>query len=254
MGASTKDSSVEFCGGTHLGNTAEAEAFAILEETAVAKGIRRITAVTKDSAKQAAAEGKKIEALVQEAEKVSATDPDLDKQVQGIRKDLDEAVVSATLKTQLRDRIEKIRKKIGDVKRAAIAEQLDRCLDEVRNQTEAALQSGKGSMVLNVNIGADSKLSMKVVNAVQKLAPEMAFFGISEEEPGSGGKVLAFANVPAPLVEKGLKADAWVRAALETCGGRGGGKPNNAQGTAKECSDVNGIIDAANAFAKLTVS
>ena len=30
-------SSVEFCGGTHVGNTKEAQAFAITEETAVAK-------------------------------------------------------------------------------------------------------------------------------------------------------------------------------------------------------------------------
>ena len=53
-----KDTSIEFCGGTHVGNTAEAEAFAIVEETAVAKGIRRITAVTKDAATQAIQEGK----------------------------------------------------------------------------------------------------------------------------------------------------------------------------------------------------
>ncbi|CAN0369727.1 unnamed protein product [Scytosiphon promiscuus] len=35
-------SSVEFCGGTHLSNTREAEAFVITEETAVAKGVRRV--------------------------------------------------------------------------------------------------------------------------------------------------------------------------------------------------------------------
>ena len=42
--------SVEFCGGTHISNTREAKAFVILEETAVAKGIRRISAVTGDEA------------------------------------------------------------------------------------------------------------------------------------------------------------------------------------------------------------
>ena len=35
-------SSVEFCGGTHVSNTREAEAFVITEETAVAKGVRRV--------------------------------------------------------------------------------------------------------------------------------------------------------------------------------------------------------------------
>jgi len=52
------DCSVEFCGGTHLANTAEAEAFVLTEETAVAKGIRRITALTRDAAKKAVEEGK----------------------------------------------------------------------------------------------------------------------------------------------------------------------------------------------------
>ena len=42
--------SVEFCGGTHISNTREAKAFVILEETAVAKGIRRISAVTGEEA------------------------------------------------------------------------------------------------------------------------------------------------------------------------------------------------------------
>lgn len=36
-------SSVEFCGGTHLSRTGEAQAFVILSEEGVAKGIRRIT-------------------------------------------------------------------------------------------------------------------------------------------------------------------------------------------------------------------
>ena len=45
--------SVEFCGGQHLSNTADAECFALVEETAVAKGVRRIVAVTRGAARQA---------------------------------------------------------------------------------------------------------------------------------------------------------------------------------------------------------
>lgn len=52
------DTSIEFCGGTHVANTAEANAFVIVEETAVAKGIRRITAVTREAANKAIGEGK----------------------------------------------------------------------------------------------------------------------------------------------------------------------------------------------------
>jgi alanyl-tRNA synthetase len=52
-----EDCSVEFCGGTHVSNTADAEAFVLTEETSVAKGIRRITALTRNAAKKAMAEG-----------------------------------------------------------------------------------------------------------------------------------------------------------------------------------------------------
>jgi alanyl-tRNA synthetase len=45
--------SVEFCGGTHLTNTAQAEHFVVVEETAIAKGIRRVTAVTGELALEA---------------------------------------------------------------------------------------------------------------------------------------------------------------------------------------------------------
>ena len=60
------DPSVELCGGTHLrtNNTAEAEAFALVQEEAVAKGIRRIVALTGAAAKDAIAEGAALEAQV----------------------------------------------------------------------------------------------------------------------------------------------------------------------------------------------
>lgn len=45
--------SIEFCGGTHLSNTSEAEAFALLSEEGIAKGIRRIVAVTRGDAVRA---------------------------------------------------------------------------------------------------------------------------------------------------------------------------------------------------------
>ena len=49
--------SIELCGGTHLNNTIDARAFVIIEETAVAKGIRRIEALTGDVALGAIQEG-----------------------------------------------------------------------------------------------------------------------------------------------------------------------------------------------------
>ena len=47
------DMSVEFCGGTHLTNASQAEDFVLVEESGIAKGIRRIVGLTKGGAKAA---------------------------------------------------------------------------------------------------------------------------------------------------------------------------------------------------------
>ncbi len=48
--AQWSDNSIEFCGGTHLSNTAEAEDFVLVEESGIAKGVRRIVGLTKGAA------------------------------------------------------------------------------------------------------------------------------------------------------------------------------------------------------------
>ena len=45
--------SIEFCGGTHLTNTKEAEDFVIIEESGISKGIRRVVGLTRGAAKHA---------------------------------------------------------------------------------------------------------------------------------------------------------------------------------------------------------
>lgn len=247
-------SSVEFCGGTHLENTAEAEAFVLVEETAVAKGIRRVTAVTKDAAKRALAGGVKFQALVDKIEQLPATTSGLYKQAGSARKDLDAAFVSAVLKAELRTRLEAIQKKANDAAKKALQQRVDLVLNDVKKDVAVALEEKMQTLVLNVDIAADSKASQRVMNTVKEIAPEMAFLGVSEAESGSGGKIMAFAVVPDRLMEEfDLRADEWIRATLESCGGRGGGKPGSAQGQAQDCADVSAVVDAANAFASSKV-
>lgn len=249
------DTSVEFCGGTHLENTKEAEAFTIIEETAVAKGIRRISAVTKDAAKRAIAEGEKFESLILETEALAADTSDVDKTASDLRKDLDAAFLPAALKAELRGRLENIQKKSVEAKKKALQKRMAVVLNDLKTEIESSLVNGKRVIVMNLNILADSKASQQVRNEVKKVAPEVAFLGISEEDPGSGGKLMAFASVPESIIESaGLKANEWVLAALKVCEGRGGGKPDNAQGQAQECSDVGAVLEAATRFAEQKVA
>mmetsp|Transcript_6942 Transcript_6942/g.10411 ORF Transcript_6942/g.10411 Transcript_6942/m.10411 type:complete len:166 (-) Transcript_6942:149-646(-) len=156
--------------------------------------------------------------------------------------------MSAVLKADLRARIEAIQKTGVEAKKRALAQRVDIVLNVVNEQLHAAVEEGATSLVLNVDIGADSKASQKVMKAAQTIAPNMAFMGISEEEQGSGGKLMVFALVPEALMESGLKANEWVSATLEVCGGRGGGKPGSAQGQAPQCDDVNAVIAASEKF------
>mmetsp|Transcript_5481 Transcript_5481/g.7928 ORF Transcript_5481/g.7928 Transcript_5481/m.7928 type:complete len:954 (-) Transcript_5481:30-2891(-) len=243
------DCSVEFCGGTHISNTAEAEAFVLTEVTVVAKGIRRISALTRCAAAKAVAEGTEFEGKTSSLESINPDEtPDLDKQAGALRKDLDAAELSAALKAELRARIEAVQKKGIEAKKRLLAGRVDKVLNTVTADVEEALAAGKKTLVLNLDIGADSKASQKVIKAVQKIAPELAFMGISEEEVGSGGKILCFTIVPPSVQESGLKANEWLKDVLDSVGGRGGGKPGNAQGQAPNCSDVDAVIAKAESF------
>ncbi len=246
------DTSIEFCGGTHLSNSAEAEAFALIEESAVAKGIRRISGVTKEAAKQAAEEGSKFNHLVASLEGMnSGADvmEDLDRVAGALRKDLDAVFLSASLKAELRARIEALQKIGAEAKKSQLQQRTDVCLNDVKELIKAASASGNNILVVYTDIGGDAKASQRIINAVKELAPDMAFMGISEEEPGSGGKLLCYAVVPDSMVVNGFRADQWVQAALATCDGRGGGKANNAQGQAKACKDINQVISEGYAYA-----
>jgi alanyl-tRNA synthetase len=244
------DTSVEFCGGTHISNTAEAVAFTIVEESAVAKGIRRITAVTKDEAVEAINAGKHFEVMVTKLESHDPSTLDLDKMAGNLRKDIDGAVMSVAHKAELRARVEIIQKKAADEKKRLLAGRIDNCLNTVREQLLSSVASGKRSLILNVDIGADAKASQKVINVVKELAPHTAFMGVSEEVPGSGGKLIVFTIIPDAMVRGGFRADEWVSATVGPFGGRGGGKPENAQGQVQSCSDISTILSAADVFAK----
>jgi len=59
--------------GTHISNTREAKAFALLAEEGIAKGIRRITAVTTDRASDAMKMADNFEKQVDEAAKLEGS-------------------------------------------------------------------------------------------------------------------------------------------------------------------------------------
>ena len=196
--------------------------------------------------------GEELESSVKDAEATEDIS-EIESKATELRKSIDSAYISASLKTNLRDRIEALQKKVTQAKKAALAARVDIVLNDVKEKALEAVEAKKDSLVMNVDIGAESKASQTVMNTIKSIAPDLAFMGISEEEMGSGGKVLCFAVVPPSLNEQGLNANEWVKETLATVGGRGGGKPVNAQGQAPSCDDVDALIASGAEFAEKSV-
>jgi len=233
------DSSVEFCGGTHVRNTAEAEEFVIIEETAVAKGVRRITAVTREAAKECRKAGSQLESRLTDAEEgVGVKDnEEMGVKATALRKALDASVISAPLKAKLRIRLESVQKKIVERNKAKAGEKLNSCLSVVKERVV-----GKAVCVERFS-GIEGKGAVKIAETAKKTNPDCCFFGVIETDEG---KLMAFASVPDDKTGD-LSANDWLKEVLTKFGGRGGGKPGFAQGQAPECE-----VDELLSFAKIT--
>ena len=105
--------SVEFCGGTHVEQTGSIKDMVIVEESGIAKGIRRIVAYTGDAAHQAQREatsfGEKLDRL--DAMPFSA---DKDREVKAASVELANMAISTLTKEDLKVRFGKIQKEILD--------------------------------------------------------------------------------------------------------------------------------------------
>ena len=62
------------------------------------------------------------------------------------------------------------------------------------------------------------------------------------------GKVLAYTGVPADMA-KTMPAGSWLKVALDVLGGKGGGKPTNAQGQGPHIDKLPEAMSAAKAHA-----
>ena len=143
-----RDTSIEFCGGTHVKNTADIGCFAIVSEEAVAKGIRRVVGVTGEAAKQATDLGAE---LLQQALRLQtgATDvaagprtgrdvaagaspaEDLASQVAKLQQDAAEAAIRVADRTKLRDAIAELQKIIKQQHKQQAAAAQDVVADKV---------------------------------------------------------------------------------------------------------------------------
>jgi alanyl-tRNA synthetase len=237
--------SVEFCGGTHVENTAQIGQFALLSEEAVAKGVRRLVAVTGVPARAAIAAGEALAARVTAAEGLSGEA--LVAEVQAVIGEIDQITIPLTAKQALRLRLAALQERVKQAAKAAAgarAEGVARAAVGIAESSEWDLGS---FIVTTIEAGADREALTAAVNAVRTKRPRHAVLLVSPD--AAENKLTIMAAVPEAIVKRGLAAGDWVRVAAAACGGKGGGKPDLAQGGGSDVGKVREVLAAAKAHA-----
>nr|XP_028596219.1 alanine--tRNA ligase, cytoplasmic [Podarcis muralis] len=243
--------SVEFCGGTHLQNSAHAGHFVIVSEEAIAKGIRRIVAVTRGEAQKALRKVDILKKLLSDLEDKVKVQTAPNKEVQHEIADLGEVLATTVIpqwqKDELREALKALKKVMDDLDRACKADIQKRVLEKTKQLIEA--HPNQPLVILEMESGASAKALNESLKLLKTHSPQTAamLFTVDNE----AGKITCLCQVPQEVVGKGLKASEWVQQVSGLMDGRGGGKDLSAQATGKNIDCLEEALKLATDFAKL---
>ena len=235
--------SIEFCGGTHLKKTGEAEGFVILSQDAVSKGVRRITAVTGAAAHKASAEGEQLLSRVETLR--GAPVQDLDTKVEQLVRAVSEQPIPLVLKQKVQAGIADLSQRVKEYAKAEGSKQEETVVEAARAIADASAEDA--ALIVAEVPGADAKTLRTAMDVIRKKRPGAAMLLAAAP---SADKVALLASVPKELVAKGLKAGDWVKHTAPIVGGGGGGRPDMAQAGGKDASKLVEALEAARAFAE----
>jgi len=238
-------SSAEFCGGVHVSKTGDIGAFCLVSEEGVAKGIRRLTALAGVPAKAAIVAGQAAVARLDAAERL--TGDAFVAEVKSLVTEVDQLTIPLTVKQALRTRIAALQEKVKQAGKAASGARAAEVSAAARSIASSSEWEMNSCIITTIEAGSDRDALNAAVNTIRELRPRHGLLLISPDE--SEGKLTIVAAVPDALQKRGLKAGDWVKETAAACGGRGGGKPDMAQGGGTDLTKVKEALNAARAYA-----
>ena len=212
------DASTEFCGGTHVDNTAKIGLFKIVSESSVAAGVRRIECVT----------GNGVLALLREKEALIA---DTAKEVKA-QNTADLAKRAASLMAELKDQ----KKEIEALNAKLASTKLDAILGGAVDVKGIKLVTGR---LDGMNIAAARSLADDIKANKADTVAVLAVY--------TDGKLNFIAAAGANAVKSGAHAGKLVSAVAAVADGKGGGRPDSAMAGAPSADKIDAALAAANA-------
>ena len=174
--------SVEFCGGTHVQKTGDIKDMVILEESGIAKGIRRIIAVTGEDAHAVQRVAMEFEKRLTHMERLpSGMEKDL--AIKAIKIELPQLTISAVTKAKLRKRFAEVEKAQLDEQKARQKAESKKALDAVTEQLSDSKVADKKEFVIHLPISANAKALNEAVNLVKtKNKDKSVYFFAAEKD------------------------------------------------------------------------
>ena len=194
------DFSMEFCGGTHLDNTAKAGPFRIKSEGSVASGVRRIEATVGRLSLDTM--NRNQELLFHAAQVLKTTPGEL----------AAKAEQQAAEMKELRHELEKFKSEAS--------------LGEARQFLTAAKNVGGLKVLTAIRNGMDANALRQMGDFLRDKAPDV----VAVLASANGEKITFLAVCGPEAVKRGIKAGDLVKSVCAICGGKGGGKPDSAMG------------------------
>lgn len=237
------DLSIEFCGGTHVAKTSDIKDLVIIEESGIAKGIRRIVCVSGREAHAVQALAREYDEQLTAAEKLPFG-PEKEQKTKDLGVGLKKLTISVLAKAKLNDKFNKLDKTIKDHLKAIQKEELKKTLDVVKEWLGDAEKSKQAFLVAHVPIGANAKAITEAINLVKKQDKNKSLYLIT----GSTDKVAHGCYISDEAIGKGVEAPALAASVSTHIGGKAGGKGNVVQGMGDR---VEGIAAAVEEVTKL---
>ena len=194
------DFSMEFCGGTHLDNTAKAGMFRIKSEGSVASGVRRIEATV----------GKLTQETINRNQQVL----------------FHAAQMLKTNPGELEGKIDQQLNEMKEMRHTLEKFQAEASLGEARQFLMSAKEVGGLKVLTATRNGMDANGLRQMGDFLRDKEPTVV--GVLASV--SGEKITFLAVCGKEAVAKGIKAGELVKNVCAICGGKGGGKPDSAMG------------------------